>query len=85
MRPAQSLFHGRFTIIRPLAYAGEALIDRFVQGQGLPAVENSCPTAHTSRRQTVKRMLGELYRENPKTRGNIFHALRHVKPEYLLK
>ncbi len=85
MRPAQTLFNGRFTIIRPLAYAGEALIDRFVRDQELPVVENSCPTARTSRRQTVKRMLAELYRGNANIRGNIFRALRHVKPEYLLK
>jgi tRNA 2-thiocytidine biosynthesis protein TtcA len=85
MRPAQPMFDGRYTIIRPLAYAGEALIDRFVRGQGLPVVENSCPTARTSRRQTVKRMLAEMYRDNPNIRGNIFRALRHVKPEYLLK
>lgn len=85
MRPAQELFNGRFTIIRPLAYAGEELIDRFVRDQGLPAVENSCPTARTSRRQNVKRMLGELYRSNPNIRGNLFRSLRHVKTEYLLK
>lgn len=85
MRPAQPLFNGRFTIIRPLAYAGKALIDRFVKDHRLPAVENSCPTSRTSRRRTVKRMLGELYRENPNIRGNIFRALHHVKTEYLLK
>ncbi|MFO7708914.1 MAG: ATP-binding protein [Desulfobacterales bacterium] len=85
MRPAQPLFDGRFTIIRPLAYAAEALIDRFARDQGLAAVENACPTARTSRRQTVKRMLGELYRDNPNIRGNIFRALHHVKTEYLLK
>lgn len=85
MRPGQSLFGGRFTIIRPLAYAGKALVARFVREQRLPVVANPCPTSRISRRQTVRRMLGELYRENANIRGNIFRSLRHVKPEYLLK
>lgn len=85
MRPAQPLFNGRFTIIRPLAYAGKALVDQFVRKLRLPAVENSCPSSRTSRRQSVQRMLRDLYRENPNIRGNIFRALHHVKTEYLLK
>ncbi|MCU0558908.1 MAG: tRNA 2-thiocytidine(32) synthetase TtcA [Desulfobacterales bacterium] len=85
MRPAQPLFGGRFTIIRPLAHAGKALIDRFVREQRLPAVANPCPTSRSSRRQSVRRMLRELYGENPNIRGNIFRALHHVKTDYLLK
>lgn len=85
MRPAQSLFEGRFTLIRPLAYAGKGLVERFVREQRLPVVENPCPTSRTSRRQMVSRLLNGLYRDNPKIRGNIFRALRHVRPEYLLK
>jgi hypothetical protein len=30
-------------------------------------------------------MLQELYRANRKIKGNIFHAMRNVKSEYLLK
>jgi tRNA 2-thiocytidine biosynthesis protein TtcA len=85
MRPAQSLFEGRFTLVRPLAYAGKGLIERFVHEQRLPVVENPCPTSRTSRRRMVSRLLNGLYQDNPKVRGNIFRALRHVRPEYLLK
>ena len=50
MRPAQDLFKGRFRLIRPLAYADEALIRRFAREQALPVSPNPCPSAGRSRR-----------------------------------
>lgn len=85
MRPAQVLFDGRFTVIRPLAYAEKNLVRRFAQRYHLPVVENPCPSATRSQRAEVKFLLGELYRRNRKIKGNIFRAMRHVRPEYLLK
>jgi tRNA 2-thiocytidine biosynthesis protein TtcA len=85
MLPAQTLFNGRFTIIRPMAYADKDVINRFARDQQLPVSENPCPTSKRSRRQSVKQMLQELYRGNHKIKGNIFRAMRNVKSEYLLK
>ena len=85
MRPAQVLFNGRFTVIRPLAYAEEGLVRRFAREYRLPVVENPCPSATRSRRAELKSLLGELYRRNRKIKGNIFRAMRHVRSEYLLK
>ena len=85
MLPAQTLFNGRFTIIRPMAYADKDVINRFARDRQLPVAENPCPTSKRSRRQSVKQMLQELYRSNRKIKGNIFRAMRNVKSEYLLK
>jgi tRNA 2-thiocytidine biosynthesis protein TtcA len=85
MLPAQTLFNGRFTVIRPLAYADKEVIDRFARNRQLPVAENPCPSSKRSRRQAVKQMLQELYRGNRKIKGNIFRAMRNVKSEYLLK
>jgi len=85
MLPAQELFGGRFNVIRPLAYSEEALIRRFARDQDLPVVENRCPTSGRSMRTNVKILLGNLYRSNPKIKGNIFRAMRRVKTEYLPK
>lgn len=82
-RPRQTLFDGRFALIRPFAYAGEALIRRFARRQGLPVMENPCPSALRSRRAEIRRLLHDLYRSNPKVRGNLFRALRNVRSEYL--
>jgi tRNA 2-thiocytidine biosynthesis protein TtcA len=83
MKPVQPFFEGRFNIIRPLAYAAEELTRRAARELGFPEFENPCPSAANSKRREVKEMLLELYRSNRKIRGNIFRAMRHVKPEYL--
>jgi tRNA 2-thiocytidine biosynthesis protein TtcA len=85
MRPAQEMFNGRFRVVRPLAYAETELIRRFAREQRLPVSANPCPSAGSSRRADIKQLLQQLYRSNPKIKGNIFRAMRHLKPEYLLK
>lgn len=84
MRPHQPFFKGRFTVIRPLAFTDESLIRRFAGERDFPEFRNPCPSAGATKRQEIKSMLERLYRGNRKIRGNIFRALRHVNPEYLL-
>lgn len=84
MLPVQPMFGGTFEVIRPLAYTDQGLIREFAQQENLPVFENPCPSARTSRRQHVKTMLENLYASNSKIKGNIFRALHHVKPDYLL-
>jgi tRNA 2-thiocytidine biosynthesis protein TtcA len=43
-----------------------------------------CPTSENSRRIYVKKLLNELERENKDIRHNIFQAMSHVKPDYLM-
>ena len=85
MLPAQTIFKGRFTIIRPLAYADEKLIRDFAREQDFPEFINPCPSANSSKRQEIKTMLKQLYRSNPKIKGNIFRAMNRIKTAYLLK
>ena len=85
MVPHQRFFGGRFRVIRPLAMVDESSIRRFARDQQLPAFTNPCPSAGVTKRSEIKTMLGELYRTNRKIKGNIYRALSHVKPEYLLK
>jgi len=85
MVPLQHFFQGRFTIIRPLAFADEQLIKRFAVEKHFPEFINRCPSAHASKRREIKTFLSDLYRSNRKVKGNIFRAMSHVKPDYLLK
>jgi tRNA 2-thiocytidine biosynthesis protein TtcA len=85
MLPSQSFFHKNFTLIRPLAFADEALIRQFTRHQRFPGFENPCPAAKTSKRQEIKALLAQLYRSNKKIKGNIFRAMSHVRLDYLLK
>jgi tRNA 2-thiocytidine biosynthesis protein TtcA len=85
MVPAQSFFQQKLAVIRPLAFADSDLIRRFARNRRFPDFENPCPTARTSKRREIKDLLNQLYRSNKKVKGNIFRAMSHVKPDYLLK
>jgi tRNA 2-thiocytidine biosynthesis protein TtcA len=83
MMPSQPFFDGRFSIIRPLAFADEDALRRFAGEMKWPSCPNPCPSAGNSKRAEVKMLLKQLYESNKKIKGNIFRALRHVRPEYL--
>ena len=85
MVPRQTFFGGRFTVIRPLAMVDENSIRRFARSQDFPRFTNPCPSAGNTKRSEIKAMLQTLYRSNRKIKGNIYRAMSHVKPEYLLK
>ncbi|NTW78149.1 MAG: tRNA 2-thiocytidine(32) synthetase TtcA [Syntrophaceae bacterium] len=84
MMPAQRIFGGKLHIIRPLAYLREELIKKYSRKRQFPAVKNECPSSENSRRIYIKKLLNELERENKDIRHNIFTAMSHVKPDYLL-
>jgi len=85
MVPRQSFFQGRFQVIRPLAFSDADAIRRFAFERRFPDFHNPCPTAKTSKRREIKNLLSQLYRSNKKVKGNIFRAMSHVNPDYLLK
>ena len=84
MKPKQPVFGGKLQIIRPLAYVREPLIKRYGKERGFPVIENRCPTSPNSRRSYVKKLLDAMEKDNRKVRENIFKAMTHVKPDYLL-
>ncbi|MDY6836989.1 MAG: ATP-binding protein [Thermodesulfobacteriota bacterium] len=85
MVPCQPFFKGKLVVIRPLAHIDEQAIDRFAQDHDFPFFPNPCPTARTSKRGEIKKMLSGLYETNKKIKGNIFRSLSHIKSDYLLK
>lgn len=84
MLPVQQLFGGNLTIIRPLFLIDEERIQRYARSMGLEAIDSGCPTSASSKRIEIKSILTSLYKSNKKIKGNIFHALQNVNPEYLL-
>lgn len=85
MSPAQPIFEGRLTIIRPLAFIDEHRIARFVKGREFPQFTNPCPSAAVSKRREIKNLLVRLYSGNRKIKDNIFRSLSHVNLDYMLK
>jgi len=84
MKPMQSFFKGKLTLIRPLAYTDSNLIRRFAKKFQLPQFTNPCPSAMDSRRSDVREMLISLYKKNKKIKGNLFRAMHNVRLDYLL-
>lgn len=84
MRPVQEFFKGKLTVIRPLFMLDEDRIRKYAESMAWPAIDMGCPTAGASKRDDIKTMLKHFYRTNKKIKGNIFHALQNVRPEYLL-
>jgi tRNA 2-thiocytidine biosynthesis protein TtcA len=85
MMPAQPMFDGLFSIIRPLSFVDENRIARFAAEQNFPEFNNPCPSNDNSRRKDIKSFLNRLYDGDKKIRDNIFRSLSHVNMEYMLK
>jgi hypothetical protein len=51
----------------------------------LPVLENPCPPAKNTKRQYIKNLIKKLDEDHRGLKENIFKAMKHVKPDYLLK
>lgn len=85
MKPCQSFFNGKVTIIRPLAYVEKKHIETLSRSLNFPVFKNPCPSDGLTQRSKVRSFLERLYTENPHIKGNIFTSMGRVKMEYLLK
>ncbi|MFC1866960.1 ATP-binding protein [Thermodesulfobacteriota bacterium] len=83
MMPVQDFFGGKLTMIRPLYLIDEKIIRKYAETMEWPKIDLDCPTSGLSKREDIKKMLNALYRTNRKIKGNVFHAIHNVNPEYL--
>ncbi|MGC8797427.1 MAG: tRNA lysidine(34) synthetase [candidate division WOR-3 bacterium] len=81
--PAQPLFNGALTVIRPLYYFTEDMIRARLKAAHLKPLTNRCPYQHRSMRITLRRFLKRLARRNPRIQTNLFWGIHNLKPEYL--
>ena len=85
MRPAQEIFAGELTLIRPLAYLNKSDIVDLARAWGMVPVINNCPFEGNTRREKVHNFLEDFYQNEPKARDSLFAALANVRSDYLLK
>ncbi len=81
--PAQPLFGGALTIIRPLYYFTEEMIHARLKSAGIRPVRNHCPYQKKSTRIVIRRFLNRLARRNPRIKTNLFWGINNIKPAYL--
>jgi len=84
IRPNQSLFEGRFHLIRPLFLARESQIKGYAGAFAFPDLSSKCPLDGKTKRDYVKKLLNKLESENRGLKRDLFRALFHPKVDYLL-
>jgi tRNA 2-thiocytidine biosynthesis protein TtcA len=83
LTPAQPLFDGRFTLIRPLYAVSKERIAKLGRQQRFPVAASGCPLDGTTRRQAAAELLVEIERRFPGARRAMFAALHRAKPDFL--
>jgi len=84
MAPKQVLFKGKITLIRPLAYVEEYLIQRFCRQEKIPHSICICPHSLTSSRAKMGKIIKDLQKICPDVKTNIFRSIKRIKKDYLL-
>lgn len=83
MRPRQRLFDGNLFIVRPMAYLEKTEVMQLARILGVVPVKNLCPFSDQSRREKVRDLLGQFFRDEPNCKESVFAALKNVRREYL--
>lgn len=73
--PSTYLDRTGLTVIRPLIFVEEADIISFARSECLPVCKNPCPMDGVTKREYVKNLLKQIYRENPGADKRLFRAI----------
>ena len=74
--PVTDLSRVNVRVIRPLLYCPEKEIRAFAAAVDLPIVPSACPADENTERESMKRLLASLERENRGLRHRIFGAMQ---------
>ena len=84
MMPIQPLFDGRFHLVRPMFMINESKIRNYAKTHNIADLSAICPMEGKTKRDYVSSLLDKLEKDSPGTKSNIFRAMFHPKPDYLL-
>jgi len=73
--PVTYLDRKDITLIRPLIYIEEKMIRSFVRQECITPIKSGCRVDCLTKRQYIKDRIGELMKENPKIKDNMFGAI----------
>lgn len=74
--PVSYMDRSDMTLIRPLIYAPEKDIKKFVRKNNIQVMEKSCPMDGVSKREDMKEMIKNLQVDIPHIRANLYGAIR---------
>lgn len=85
MPPKLHADDGKNIVIRPLAYVKEADLIQLAQRWRFPVVPcNLCGSQDGLKRQTIKKMIDDLRKDNPNLDGSLLKAMSNLQPDHLL-
>ena len=86
MSPKLEADNGMHTIIRPLVYVEEALIENWINLKGIKQIDCSCPALkrRDQKRLRIKQLIAELSLENPLLKKSLLSAMGNVQGRHLL-
>lgn len=74
--PVSYMDRTKITLIRPLIYASEKDIRRFVRKNNLEVMKKVCPMDGVSKREDMKQLIFNLAKDIPMIRANLFGAIQ---------
>lgn len=82
--PAHEKISPKVSIIRPMVYVEEKLIQSFVKIAQFPKIAVIDPSVDSAKRSHVATMIRAIERNCPEVKTNMFRSLTRVKIDYLL-
>ena len=83
MNPAQKLFRGKITIIRPLCYVEESALKKYSILSGFPSQMCRCPNSGLSKRRMMKNFISKAEKDCRNVKTNIFRSISRVRKDYI--
>ena len=74
--PVSYMDRSKVTLIRPLIYAPEKDIKKFIKKNNIEVMPKNCPMDGYSKREDIKKLIHDLNIENPMLRSNLFGAIK---------
>ncbi len=73
--PISYMDRSKMTLIRPLIYAPEKDIKKFISKNGIEVMPKACPMDGVSKREDMKKMIKDLQIDIPHIRANLYGAI----------
>ncbi len=86
MSPRMTADNGRHTVVRPLVYVTEDIVEAFARENRFPVISCACPVCgeDNQQRRRMKQLIAQLQEEVPHIKQSMLRALGNVQPRYLM-
>ncbi len=74
--PVSYMDRSKMTLIRPLIYAPEKYIKKFIRKNNIKVMPKTCPMDGISKREDMKKMIQDLKTDIPHIRANLYGAIK---------